>query len=528
ASQQQAAAEQWLHVVLVFCAAAALFALTNAFIGLLACANERRYENAVRGLLGAAPRALGRAQLKAAAQNALLGVAAGAPFGVVSAVLLRRSWQGDLRSGVTPYAFMALGSVACLYVAVIAARSAARRFRRRGWLGDALAPEARSTPGFGAGDLRALLTGAQLACAIALTIIGMLVWSYTRSARPATEHTARDRYVAHVRGSPLYAARLLARLGASANVEAESIASSGALLGVGKVGNVLSNCGQCVRAKMLTPLFPVETQQHVVGANFFAAAGIALRHGREFHDTAEDAHSVIVNESFARLAFDSPVPIGKVVLPAGLYGAAYKVVGIVEDVPALGLHTLEPDPLALTARTPVSGSPAIYFSARAHPPRSFDVVIQAHRPVSLAGVGFEPLAGFLDRAQAPQQWFAQVIILLGAMLCAAALTSVFITTMLSVQSGREEIAVRRALGASRRHIGLLVYRRVAALLLRASIAGVVLSVALSRTVEIFVPGLPAFDARISLAVCGLFAVTACLAALPPVRRALQTAPARGA
>jgi ABC-type antimicrobial peptide transport system permease subunit len=90
-----------------------------------------------------------------------------------------------------------------------------------------------------------------------------------------------------------------------------------------------------------------------------------------------------------------------------------------------------------------------------------------------------------------------------------------------------EIAVRRAVGARRGHISMLVFGSVAKLLLRASIAGIFLSLALSRTVEVFVPGLPAFELRVALAVVSLFAATTFLAAIAPLRSALAIAPARG-
>jgi len=64
------------------------------------------------------------------------------------------------------------------------------------------------------------------------------------------------------------------------------------------------------------------------------------------------------------------------------------------------------------------------------------------------------------------------------------------------------------------------------MVLRGAIAGVIVSIALSRAVEPFVPGLPLFNWPIALAVCCMFALIGALATLLPVRAALAITPAR--
>lgn len=528
--QQRAAADQWLHLILIFGAISAVVALVNALIGLFSHANDRRYETALRGALGAAPRRLRRDQFRDAVINALLGAGAGAPFGVGIALLLRRTWPAHVVSpSIT--AWLVAAAFASLAPAAGAALIISRGWRRPGWLSDVLAPEARSTSGFGADDLRMVLTGMQLACAVALTITGALVWSYAKAPQPTAASAART-YVAHVRLPTSMAARERARAidelrrtaAHSTGVEAESIASAGALLGIGKVDKVLSNCGACIRAQMLTPLFPVETQQHAVGRNYFAAAGIDVVRGAEFTGAAGEAEGVVINQSFARLAYDDPNPIGKRLTVNGARGKEYRVIGVVADVPTRGLQSLEPDPGALARQTTQGSAPAIYFSAEFNPPAELDIVVRSTNQVKMAGLTFEPLQALFTRAAQPQRWFSRVVFLLGMLLCGAAMIGSFITSMLSVRARQAEIAVRRSVGARRRDVWILVYRTLLTNALRAAFAGVVLSVALSRVLEMFVPGLPAFNARTAAIVCGGFLLLAMGAAVLPARAALRIAP----
>lgn len=523
-AQQSDAANQWLHLILMFGAIAAAVACINALIGFLSHANERRYEMAVRGLIGASPRALRQKLMRDAAVNAMLGIASGAPLGIICALVIRRAWPGSIDAATSIGSWMLVAAFVCAAVAVFAARTAARRFHRPGWLGDALAPEARAIPGFGAEDLRMLLTTAQLACAVALTTLGLLVWSYASERADAGAHARTGVYVARVRAGSLPDLRAAHEM---PGIEAESIASPGALLGIGTIDKVISECGRCARGGMYTPMFPVETQQHVVGADFFNVVGVGIRAGHEFGDPFDDGRGVIINATFARLAYDDPNPIGKRLLVGGLPGGEwYRVIGVVDDVPTTGLHFLAPENGALVSAATGTTAPAIYLSARAHPPAVVDVVVRAKAPPQLAGVQFSSLASLMTRASAPQRWFARIVMMLGMMLCAAALVGSFTTTMLSVRSRQTEIAVRRALGARRRDIWLLVYRSVGLVAARGIIAGLIVSVALSRAVETVVAGLPAFSLRGSVIITFLFTILALLAAVLPARSALNISPAQ--
>jgi putative ABC transport system permease protein len=523
AEQQEAAAQQWLRVVLIFAAITSAIACINALIGFASHANERRFETALRGLVGASPRQLRRSLLKDALVNALLGAGLGIVAGTIGALALRR--LGSAQAGLEP-GWLLLAFSLSMAIAAFAARSAGRRFGRAGWLGDALAPESRSIPGFGAEDLRALLTGAQLACAVALTIVSVLVWSYA-SAHSAAPKAIANRYVASVTATEQQTAETVRNDLRAAGVEAESIATPGALLGIGKVDKVISMCGHCSRANMYTPLFPLETQQHVVGSGFFRVAGIRIERGREFDDGEDEARTIVVNRTFAQQAFMTPNAVGKRIMVGGaVKGVWYDVIGVVDDVPTTGLRHLSPDPAAMPGQVPAN-SPAIYFSASTHPPSHFDVIIikPAQSTLNVAGLSFEPLARLFARANEPQRSYARVLTALGLLLCAAAAVGTFSTTLLSVRARRIEIAIRRSVGARRSDVRRLVIGRVVLIALRGIVFGVIISIGLSRALEVFVPGLPLLDPEMTLVVMAAFLSLALLASLLPLRAALRISPA---
>lgn len=516
-AQQQQAAQQWLHLVLVFGCIAAIAAFANALLALFAHANDRRYEMAVSGLVGASPQQLRSQHLRSSVVNASIGVATGAPIGVALALAIRSYWPGQINTHLSAIEWTLVASVCAFVITQFAARVSSARYAKRGWLGDALAPEARTTPGYGAEDLRTLLNTAQLGCAVALTIAGALVWSYAGDATNAqTKHS--NVYVARASGD---SARVLALLHTT-DVQAESIATPGALLGIGKVDKVVSDCGRCVRANMFTPLLPVETQQHVVGNGFFTTAGVRIIYGEDF-SAATQERSVIINRAFAQNGFDTPNPIGRRILVGGLGGTWYKVVAVVEDIASVGMQSLAPE--AGSPVTPPGHAPAIYFSAAEHPPIEYDVVVRSPRNPAVAGFAFQPFESIVHKATASQAWFARVALILGMLLCAAALGGSFVTIMLSVEARRSEIAVRRAMGARRRHIWQMMFVSVGGLLLRALVFGIITSAALSRAIAIMVPGLPAFSFTATLFVAAAFVLAVTVAALIPIRTALEIPPA---
>lgn len=271
--RQLATAQEWIRLLTVFSALAVGAALINAIIAALAHANSRRYELAVHGLVGASPSVIRDAQLRDGLHDAIAGFLFGLPVGIAASWVTRITWPAQLTH--SPW-------LTFIGAAVVIALLTMRGYKKTLSLHDALAPEARNLGRYGAADLRELLNTAQLAASIALVFVSLLVWGYVGTTN--TPH--KPLYVATGHGPFTRALE-----------ETESIASPGALLGIGNLKYILSEC-RCSRGNMSTPILPLESQQHIVSPGFFKNAAMALVHGRDF----EAKHEVVVNRKFVNMS----------------------------------------------------------------------------------------------------------------------------------------------------------------------------------------------------------------------------------
>ena len=126
---------------------------------------------------------------------------------------------------------------------------------------------------------------------------------------------------------------LLAGLAERPDVEAVSIASSGALLGLGANGVVTAHCGRCIIGLLLVSFLPALADHHAVGPGFFGLVGYEIVSGREFTvaDVLGSERVAIVNRSFAIGYFERGDPLGRSIQVGGLGGDWFEVIGVVEE-----------------------------------------------------------------------------------------------------------------------------------------------------------------------------------------------------
>jgi putative ABC transport system permease protein len=84
----------------------------------------------------------------------------------------------------------------------------------------------------------------------------------------------------------------------------------------------------------------IQAEYQDVSAGYFRTMGIPLRRGRTFEDSASDAYSVVINESFARVFWGNRDPAGKRIIVPG--GRPYIVVGVMGDVRQYHLRSAPP------------------------------------------------------------------------------------------------------------------------------------------------------------------------------------------
>jgi hypothetical protein len=525
---QDAAVLEWLNVVLALVVTLLVMAAASALVALFAHATTRRYEVALRAVVGATRKRITREQLRKAAANVAITLAVGVPLGLSAAWLANRTWPA-VSTGPRPVEWIALSVAFTAVLAVLVAWSAAARMARAGWLGDVLAPEARTNPGYGAEDLRTALLHLQFAFTFALLVTALLVWQQARATSDRVEANGPVRYVSRVAMSEHATARQRRELHQQLEKAGYRVASPGVLIGVGATDRIVSNCGRCGFANMLLPMFPLRTQRHVVGTGFFAGTGLPLRYGREFEATDAAARNVVVNDTFANLAFQGQHAIGKTILVGGLRGTWYTVIGVVKDLPISGLISFKPDERSIVKSNVPGREPAIYFYRVQDPPSVVDVIGDAPVQPTIADLSSTPvqtLANLQAQAHAPANWFARVLSALAAAAVIIAVLSLGALTLLNVRQRELEIAAHRAVGARRRDILIMIVK--ASLLTggRGTVAGIILSVALARAIQMVLPEMKIFDAGAIAITAALLACAAIVAAILPAHAAARVMPAR--
>lgn len=526
-SQQNAAVAEWLNIVLVLVLAIVTMAAISALIGLFAHATARRYETALRAVVGAPRSGIRREQLGKAAANAGIAVAAGVSVGLLGALVANRTWPHE-RLGVVAAEWVLVSCVFATAVAALVARTAAARMAKAGWLGDALAPESRANPGYGAEDLRNALLHLQFAVTFALLTSALLVGQQAGDQRAVSGRADDARYVTRVTTDEHVSPQQRSRVQQVLNERGHAIASPGALIGVGPSDHILSDCGPCTMNMMYTPMFALRTQQHVVSEGFFGAVGGLMKYGREFERTDMGAHRVVVNDTFARLAFQGQHPIGRSILVGGLNGQWYTVIGVVHDLPITGLIGFQPDNETLVTSNVPGREAAVYFNAAERPPAVFDVVSIAPIDPQLAGLSIgapKVLRDVRAAARAPAGWLAGVLTTLAVTAALMAGLSLAALTLLNVRQRRLEIATRRSVGARRREIMRLVIGDTLRTAARGGSAGLIASAALARALQMVLPQMRIFDIRIVLITAIVLLAAAVAAAWLPARAAGRVMPA---
>lgn len=558
-----------LATLLVFGLLVLAIACANLVILLLARANARRHEVAVRAALGGAPRRLARQLLAEGVSLGGLGGGLGLALGLGGIGLLRATWPEGLplwlgmlpspRSGLVglgiPLAAVVLST---LTPCVVAWRRDLRSILVAG-------RQATATPGEAYFRDLCVICGVALT-ALLLTSAGLLFRATAPDisrgdagmnaeevltfvvdlpavggAAPALSADPEVRVDHAVRADPAAegadpAARLtsyemlLTEVGRLPGVRSESIASPGTWVGLGVHDRVNVVCGRCSRAGAYTPLLAETARHHVVGPSYFDTVGVAVVSGREFTaaDRIDAPLVAIVNEAF-RTSFERGEPIGKKVQIGGPRGEWHIIVGVVRDTQPRGIGA---------GTEPV---PTVYLSAFQYPPERAGVAVRVAGgdPLRLAArvedkirgavpgavlSDAAPLGEVLVRFLAPLRWVSELFIFLAGLalvLAAGALSGVI---SYSVRLRTREIGVRMALGAESREVSGMVLRHGTRLTLRGAAFGCIGTIGVARLLQQLFHGVRVFDAPLYMGVVSLLACVALVASWRPARRAAAVDP----
>jgi putative ABC transport system permease protein len=523
-----------------------LIACANVASLLLAQAEGRARELAIRAAVGASHGRLARQSLVESALLALAGTALGLALASALVRLVGRIGPGSIprQEEIALHwpVFLYALSVAVVTTLLFGLAPAWRA--RRADLEAALSEAGRgASGGRTARRLRHALVVAQIALAVVLvTAAGLLLKSLARLVGTDVGFVADNVLTFAVAlpqpsypDAPQTAAfydRLLQGIEALPGVRAAGITTTLPLdkesdyrLGFSIVGDAPTPESENAAAwyRMVSP-------------GYFPALGTRLERGRMLGetDTAESEAVVLVNEAFVRRYASGRDPLGLVLKtvsggfgPLGTILAKQpRIVGVVGDTRHLGLDR--------------EAEPAIFFPARQAPFRNQTVVVRAQgSPLSLAAsvrravAGVDPglplahlqtLEDHTARAAAAPRLrtslvsaFASLALLLGAVGLYGAL-------QFSVASRVREIGIRLAVGGAPARIRALVLRESMSLVAVGIVLGLAGALAASRVLEGLLYGVEAHDPLTFSAVPVVLVMVGLAATWLPARRATRIDP----
>jgi hypothetical protein len=382
----------------------------------------------------------------------------------------------------------------------------------------------------------------QLALSLAVLITGAMLLRQGRQvdaghadARHAREVVVRlDSGIADPALRAQRYGELLVRVRSAPGVDSATLSGDGELLGLGTDEFTMSDCGICPRGGISLPLLAFHATYRAVSAGALASRD-RLEQGRFFSDADQwdTARVVVVNHHLAQRYFQDGKPLGRdIYLGANSQRHPYTVVGVVAD---------EPSP-AIGGR--LQPREVVYLPVSQHPPEQAELLVQvkggvfggsaARRLVhDTLGDGarvtsISTASATLGQEAAAIGWFARRFGLIGMIIFVVAVVGTFDTMRMWLRGLSHELAIRRAVGATRRSITWWVLARAAV----AGIGGTALGVFLYLTVMMpavteLMNGVPVWDGRVVAGSAALLVAAMMAGAAVPLHRMLREPVAGG-
>ena len=507
-----------------------VLACANVANLLLARATATRADAAVRAALGARRFDLALHALREAAVLAAGGTILGVGLAAWIVNLIDRfrpatlpTWSRIVIDGrvlaASAGVLVAAALLAGLLPAIAASREAMQSFAARGGVGVRRG-----------GMLRRVLTATQVALAVVLLVCALLLVRTVMALQSVDPGFHPESRVAATLFLPEHGeysddakelglfARYIERLRATPGVVAAGGVTSLPLnpVGVDYAAEVFVDGFQGERAP--------EADYRLASPGFFATMGIPFVQGRDFLDSddARAASVAIVNESFVRKFAAGRNPIGmKVRLWAPDDLPVYTIVGVVGDVRHDALdrpaapeffvpYTQEPQgELTIVAQT--RGDPSLLKEAMRRE------LVLLDPDLALANIA--TVDEIVQRSIDSRRFNARLLAAFSA--CALLLSAIGLYGSLSFSLGqrRRDIAVRIALGAQRRNLWQLVLNEAAVPVVAGVGAGLLASIAASRSLRAMMFGVTPSDPLSYAVVLGTFGAVVAVVAVAGFRRA---------
>jgi predicted permease len=511
-----------------------LLASLNVAMLLLARAETRRREMAVRLTLGAGRFRLVRQLLTEASLLAAFGAVAGIALGGLLIRLVPAALHLDRIAGDTEFLLdsrvllfsLAVAAGSGLLFGVVPAFVSARAD---------VSPElkaAAASAGTAVGRARArnVLVAVQVGVSLVLVVMGMLLAQSLRRAAEA-DLGFRDNNVL------VFAIPNLADDAAKSGLLYREVVSEvRALPGVRSAAVAmrppLSGSGGGRTEKILLPgprPEPMEVGTSVVGSGYFSLLRTRLLGGREFddHDTFSSRKVAVINETGARRFWPGENPIGKIFRSGGADGPIWEIVGVSADARVNSIsETARPYLYFPFAQMP-SGDLNLLVSTGPSPETLVKPVRERLRAVNKDLVVYSSFTlvslveSALDEFRLPAQ-LAAGLALVGVLLAAVGLYGVI---SYFVNARTRETGIRMALGARAGDILSSVLAHAARLAACGIALGIALTLAAGRGLSSLLYGVSPSDWSALAAASALMLAVALAAGFIPARRAARTDPA---
>ena len=269
----------------------------------------------------------------------------------------------------------------------------------------------------------------------------------------------------------------------------------------------------------------VETRRVLPG--YFEALGVPLLAGRDIgrEDREEAPIVVVINRELARQLFGDENPIGRR-LDMGANEEGFEIVGVVGDIRESG-----------PSRPP---APTMYWSLRQSPSSRLSVTVRSDRDLGRieAGVnrafrelapnlplfGVEPVYERVADTLGPRRLALSLLSIFAGLGLLLGAVGVYGLMAYNVERRTGEIALRQALGASPRKVLGQIVGEGGRLAIVGVVAGSLVGVVLRRALAGLLVGVESTDPAIYVAAATVLFSTALLACWIPARRAAQVQP----
>jgi putative ABC transport system permease protein len=512
-----------------------LIACANVANLLLARAETRQKEIAIRTALGATRWRITRQLLTESLLLAVVGGAVG---------LLLAAWGVDALAGGLPDDFPrakeigidrvvfgftgALSILTGLIFGIIPALT-----RAKPALNETLKEGGRTSATFGRGRMRSALIVTEVALSLALLIgAGLLIKSFWRLTQVdpgfQPDHLLTmnvtligEKYKETGQVISFYR-ELPARLGALPGVKAVSAVSVLPISGGDSSGNLT------IEGREFPPAQTPSASFRRILPNYFSAMGIPLKQGREFNerDTGEEK-VVIINEGMARRFWPDGDAIGKRIKVGPPQNEPWlTIVGVAGDVKNIGL---EADALLATyephAQRPWS---SMTLAIRTETdPLGLSAAVRGDLRAMEKGLLIRALSTMDERiwlSVAPRRFNMTLLAVFAALALSLAAVGVYGVMSYTVTQRTHEIGVRMALGAQSGAVLKLIVGQGLKLALIGVAIGLAAAFALTRWMEDLLFDVRPTDLWTYGAVAALLLLVALFACWVPARRAAKVDP----